>query len=155
MHAGGQELAMHDGRYDPESLAGNPDLLARLEKMKGPEAVEKLLQTRLRDLLGRYQERLKGARSWARKLEILAEGSRAVGVLLTVAVLLVAVVALDLVFGLTRPAAVGAFLLLLALAATAIAIQFSQKCPRCGYRLGFQTRLLLPERCGKCDVELL
>ena len=70
-------------------------------------------------------------------------------------VCLVAVVALDLVFGLTRPAAVGAFLLLLALAATAIAIQFSQKCPRCGYRLGFQTRLLLPERCGKCDVELL
>jgi predicted ArsR family transcriptional regulator len=49
------------------------DLLARLEKTKGPEAVEKLLQTRLRDLLGRYQEQLEGARSWARKLEILAE----------------------------------------------------------------------------------
>jgi predicted ArsR family transcriptional regulator len=49
------------------------DLLARLEAMKGPEAVEKLLQARLRDLLKRYQERLRGARSWAKKLKILAE----------------------------------------------------------------------------------
>jgi len=49
------------------------DLLAYLESMKGPEAVEKLLQARLRDLLKRYQERLKGARSWSKKLEILAE----------------------------------------------------------------------------------
>ena len=49
------------------------DLLARLQKLMGPEAVEKLLQARLRDLLKRYQERLKGARSWAKKLEILAE----------------------------------------------------------------------------------
>jgi predicted ArsR family transcriptional regulator len=49
------------------------DLLARLENAKGPEALENLLQARLRDLLGRYQERLKGARSWAKKLEILAE----------------------------------------------------------------------------------
>lgn len=49
------------------------DLLAYLERMKGPEAVEKLLQARLRDLLKRYQERLKGARSWSKKLKILAE----------------------------------------------------------------------------------
>jgi len=49
------------------------DLLSRLERLRGPEAVEKLLQARLRDLLKRYQERLKGARSWAKKLEVLAE----------------------------------------------------------------------------------
>ena len=49
------------------------DLLARLERLRGPEAVEKLLQARLRDLLKRYQERLKGARSWSKKLKILAE----------------------------------------------------------------------------------
>ena len=49
------------------------DLLRHLERMKGPEAVEKLLQARLRDLQKRYQERLKGARSWAKKLRILAE----------------------------------------------------------------------------------
>ncbi len=49
------------------------DLLARLERLRGPEAVEKLLQARLRDLLRRYQEQLKGARSWSKKLKILAE----------------------------------------------------------------------------------
>ena len=49
------------------------DLLARLERLRGPEAVEKLLQARLRDLLKRYQEQLKGAKSWAKKLKILAE----------------------------------------------------------------------------------
>jgi predicted ArsR family transcriptional regulator len=49
------------------------DLLAYLERTKGPEAVEKLLQARLRDLLKRYQERLRGARSWSKKLKILAE----------------------------------------------------------------------------------
>ena len=49
------------------------DLLARLQKLMGPEAVEKLLQARLRDLLKRYQEQLKGAKSWAKKLKILAE----------------------------------------------------------------------------------
>lgn len=49
------------------------DLLARLEKLRGPEALEKLLQARLRDLLKRYQERLKGARSLTKKLKILAE----------------------------------------------------------------------------------
>ncbi len=30
------------------------------------------------------------------------------------------------------------------------AIQFSERCPRCGYNLGFQARLLLPERCERC-----
>jgi predicted ArsR family transcriptional regulator len=49
------------------------DLLARLKRLRGPEAVEKLLQARLRDLLKRYQEQLKGARSWAKKIKILAE----------------------------------------------------------------------------------
>ncbi len=30
------------------------------------------------------------------------------------------------------------------------AIQFSQRCPRCGYNLGFQSRLLLPDSCERC-----
>jgi len=29
-------------------------------------------------------------------------------------------------------------------------IQFSERCPRCGYNLGFQSRLLLPESCERC-----
>ena len=34
------------------------------------------------------------------------------------------------------------------------AIQFSERCPRCGYNLGFQTRLLLPEACERCGGRL-
>jgi hypothetical protein len=30
------------------------------------------------------------------------------------------------------------------------AIQFSERCPRCGYNLGYQSRLLLPTRCERC-----
>ena len=32
-------------------------------------------------------------------------------------------------------------------------VQFREKCPRCGRRLGSQSRLLLPERCRKCRVK--
>jgi hypothetical protein len=30
------------------------------------------------------------------------------------------------------------------------AVQFSERCPRCGYNLGFQARLVLPDRCERC-----
>jgi predicted ArsR family transcriptional regulator len=49
------------------------DLLARLQKLMGPDAVHKLLQERLRDLQRLYQEKLKGARSLGKKLQVLAE----------------------------------------------------------------------------------
>jgi predicted ArsR family transcriptional regulator len=62
-----------DKAFPQESARVALDLLARLEKLNGPESIDKLLQARLRDLLRRYKERLKGARSWARKLKILAE----------------------------------------------------------------------------------
>lgn len=45
---------------------------------------------------------------------------------------------------------------LLALAALGLAcaagagIQFSERCPRCGYNLGFQSRLLLADACERC-----
>ena len=32
-------------------------------------------------------------------------------------------------------------------------VQFREKCPRCGRRLGSQSRLLLPERCRGCRVK--
>lgn len=41
---------------------------------------------------------------------------------------------------------------LIVLVLTAARIQFSQKCPACGARLGLQTRLLLPRECGRCGV---
>ncbi len=62
-----------DQAFPQESARVALDLLARLEKSRGPESIEKLLQARLRDLLKKYKERLKGARSVARKLKILAE----------------------------------------------------------------------------------
>jgi len=36
----------------------------------------------------------------------------------------------------------------------ATAIQFSERCPRCGYNLGFQSRLALPAACERCEGAL-
>jgi hypothetical protein len=43
----------------------------------------------------------------------------------------------------------GAFIVLSAAGAV---IQFSEKCPNCGARIGFQSRLLLPKKCSKCKI---
>jgi len=40
--------------------------------------------------------------------------------------------------------------LLALVGAAAAAAQFSERCPRCGYNLGFQTRLTLPASCERC-----
>jgi predicted ArsR family transcriptional regulator len=57
------------------------DLLARMKRLIGPEAVEQLFETRLDDLSREYKKRLKGARSWSRKLELLAEARDSEGYL--------------------------------------------------------------------------
>lgn len=49
------------------------DLLARLEKLMGADAVHKLLRERLRELQQTYQDKLRGARSLGKKLQVLAE----------------------------------------------------------------------------------
>ncbi len=43
-----------------------------------------------------------------------------------------------------------ALILLLVLAATYV--QFRERCPRCGKRIGSQSRLLLPDKCKGCGV---
>lgn len=43
-----------------------------------------------------------------------------------------------------------ALILLLLVAATRV--QFSAKCPRCKYRTGLQSRLVLPNACERCGV---
>jgi hypothetical protein len=48
-----------------------------------------------------------------------------------------------------RRAALG-MLLVLVIAATLV--QFRERCPRCGMRLGSQGRLFLPERCRGCGI---
>jgi NADH:ubiquinone oxidoreductase subunit 3 (subunit A) len=35
-----------------------------------------------------------------------------------------------------------------------LAIHFSERCPRCGYIIGFQSTLLLPYRCERCKTPL-
>ncbi|KAB2914129.1 MAG: hypothetical protein F9K29_15290 [Hyphomicrobiaceae bacterium] len=44
-----------------------------------------------------------------------------------------------------------ALILLLVLAATIV--QFRERCPRCGRRIGSQSRLLLPDKCKGCGVK--
>lgn len=46
------------------------------------------------------------------------------------------------------------FAILLVVVGGSVLIQFSAACPRCGARLGLQTRLLLPRACKKCGVAL-
>jgi hypothetical protein len=42
--------------------------------------------------------------------------------------------------------------LVLVLVLAAAVVQFRERCPRCGSRLGTQSRLLLPDKCRKCGV---
>lgn len=49
------------------------DLLARLEKLMGAEALEQLFEARMKDLLKAYGERLKGAVTLPEKLKVLAQ----------------------------------------------------------------------------------
>ena len=67
---------------------------------------------------------------------------------------LVVVVGVDLLIGFTPQAAWCVFIVLIALALMGGFLQFRQRCPRCGYRLGFQSRLLVPDNCKKCGVGL-
>jgi len=36
--------------------------------------------------------------------------------------------------------------------AVGIGIQFSAQCPRCGYNIGFDSRLALSSRCVRCQI---
>jgi hypothetical protein len=33
-----------------------------------------------------------------------------------------------------------------------VGVQFSARCPRCGYNIGLQSRLLLPSGCERCQT---
>ncbi len=47
-----------------------------------------------------------------------------------------------------------AFAPVLAFVVLGAVLQFSGRCPKCGYRLGRQSGLLIPERCRRCGVPL-
>jgi hypothetical protein len=58
----------------------------------------------------------------------------------------------DLTVGIPPGATPYAYVSLGLLASAAAWVQFSAKCPNCGARIGFQSRLILPERCARCGV---
>ncbi|MFW6078509.1 MAG: hypothetical protein ACODAE_02745 [Gemmatimonadota bacterium] len=47
-----------------------------------------------------------------------------------------------------------AFVVVLAFAVAAALLQFSVRCPRCGVRIGLQSRMIVPDRCRRCGVRL-
>ena len=67
---------------------------------------------------------------------------------------LIGITGVDLVVGLSRTAAWISFLVLIGLVVLGGLIQFGQRCPRCGYCLGFQSRLVVPDNCKKCGIGL-
>jgi len=64
----------------------------------------------------------------------------------------ISAIVFDLFIGLSGRAGIFIFILLLILVCLDGIIQFTQKCPRCGYRIGLQSRLTLPENCKSCGV---
>jgi len=85
-------------------------------------------------------------RRWARRL-------RRAFVLVGIAYL--GLVAASLASDEPPPQRAAAALALLGVACLAAAvIQFSERCPRCGYNLGFQSRLALPAECERCGGAL-
>jgi len=69
-------------------------------------------------------------------------------------VLLVVALAVQLTVGLPRSVEVVVGVLWMGLVAYGIVVQFSARCPRCGARLGLQTRLLVPPYCMRCKTPL-
>ena len=66
--------------------------------------------------------------------------------------LIIVFVPLKLAIGLSQEVEyiVGTTFIVFALAGAVI--QFSEKCPNCGARIGFQSRLILPPQCVKCKI---
>ncbi len=58
----------------------------------------------------------------------------------------------DLVFDLSRAAVIAGFVVMLTLVAVGAVIQFSERCPSCGARIGVQSGLRIPASCRKCGA---
>lgn len=58
----------------------------------------------------------------------------------------------ELVFDLSRAVVIAGFVVMLILVAFGAVIQFSQRCPSCGARIGVQSGLRLPDSCRKCGA---
>lgn len=58
----------------------------------------------------------------------------------------------DLFIGLSGRTGIFIFVLMLVLVFIDGIIQFTQKCPRCGYRIDLYSRLTLPDNCKNCGA---
>jgi hypothetical protein len=90
--------------------------------------------------------------SQAERKELFRWQRRMVTVFVATMACLFLLVGVDLLVGLTSRQAGFAMVSLVGLAALGVYLQLSQRCPRCRYRIGYQSRLLVPERCKCCGV---
>lgn len=91
---------------------------------------------------------IEALRSWDRRMKILLASAAAYA---AAAAAYFAAVPPD-------PAGHGCVVALLGAAAIAVEgifVRFQARCPRCGFRLGYQGRLALPPRCGRCLSDLV
>jgi len=84
-------------------------------------------------------------RVWQRRMTI--------GLVITLA-FMVSIAIVDLTAGIPKALGWPILLVLLVLAASGGILQFSEKCPRCGFRIGLQSALVVPDTCRKCGVHL-
>ncbi len=61
-------------------------------------------------------------------------------------------IAVEVVFDLPRELEISGFAVMLLLVAVGVVIQFSERCPSCGKRIGWQSGVIVPESCGRCGV---
>lgn len=60
----------------------------------------------------------------------------------------------EVIFDLSRPLEIAGFVVMLILVVYGVVVQFSQRCPGCGVRLGLQSGLQVPDSCRKCGTAL-
>ncbi len=77
-----------------------------------------------------------------------------IAVLVLAMATLVILVVGELVLDFSSTLELAVVLSLIVLTGLGVLIQFSQRCPNCGHRLGFQSRLLVLDTCKKCGLHL-
>ncbi len=60
----------------------------------------------------------------------------------------------EVIFDLSQPLEIAGFFVMAILVALGVVVQFSQRCPGCGVRMGLQSGVLVPESCRKCGTAL-
>ncbi len=75
-----------------------------------------------------------------------------VSVFILMAVMIPAVVSINVMVGIPEPLEPLLLAGIALIVISGVAVHLRQRCPRCGYRIGLQTRFLLPASCRSCGV---